>query len=920
VLVGRSGERAEIRAALDEARSGRGRAVVLRGPPGIGKTALLEDAVRDAEAFRVLRTRSTESEAGLAFAGLSDLVAPVLECLPAVPTPQRAALRAALALGPPAAPDRFAAYSAALSLIGAVAADSPVLIVLDDAHWLDAPTREALVFCARRIEDEPIAILAASRELAPERIDVPGVAELILAPLAPPADGELLQVATAGAPLAPAVAREVLAVAAGNPLAIVELPRAMSGDERAGRAALPRPLRAGEAIAGAYRRRVEGLAPGPRSALTAAAVSVDGALGPLTSALAELGLARDDLVVAEEAGFLALEDERAMLRHPVLRPVLLELSAPAERRAAHRAIAAALDPERDLEQRAWHLAEAAVGPDPDVAEALEGAAARAAGRTGYAAAAALFERAAAFAEPPERAGGDLLASAQMWFAAGDPPRAAAVVERLWEAGPAGALRTETAHFRGFLTMLSSRSDEAFSLLVREARRARPQDPGRAAQMLCDAGLTRAMAGRCRDALRCMQEAASYLPADRPPQLLGSFAAALTLSGRGREARPLFARIEGYLEAVEPLSPEGQTVVLSLTPRGWLGDFEAADRLVARWVDRARDAGCLAYLGFPQALGAEVDFRRGRWGDGLSRAHEAVRSLEETGQASPLAFALATLAQLEAGIGREEACLAHAERAMEIADELGLGSIRVYRACALALLAQGLGRPEAVLELLEPIAPYAAESGLGEPATVLWQPELVEAAVRLERTAEARRALAVLAEQAERTDGDWARAVTRRCRGLLDADFDRHFAEALRLHAGLPMPFEQARTELAYGSRLRRAGRRAEAREQLRRALAAFERLGAEPWARRAREEIAATGAGLPRRGSAPVDGLSPRERQVAMATAEGLTNREVAARFFLSEKTVERHLGSVYSKLGLRSRTELTRLIARGGPTGDQAE
>ncbi len=163
-------------------------------------------------------------------------------------------------------------------------------------------------------------------------------------------------------------------------------------------------------------------------------------------------------------------------------------------------------------------------------------------------------------------------------------------------------------------------------------------------------------------------------------------------------------------------------------------------------------------------------------------------------------------------------------------------------------------------------------------------------------------------------------MTRRCRGLLDADFDRHFAEALRLHAGLPMPFEQARTELAYGSRLRRAGRRAEAREQLRRALPAFERLGAEPWARLAREEIAATGAGLPRRGSAPADGLSPRERQVAMATAEGLTNREVAARLFLSEKTVERHLGSVYSKLGLRSRTELTRLIARGAPSGDQAE
>ena len=436
----------------------------------------------------------------------------------------------------------------------------------------------------------------------------------------------------------------------------------------------------------------------------------------------------------------------------------------------------------------------------------------------------------------------------MWFAAGDLPRAGAVVERLWEGGPVGALRTETAHLRGFLTMLSSRSDEAFTLLVREARRARPQDPGRAAQMLCDAGLTRAMAGRCYDSLRCMQEAASYLPAGRPPQLLGSFAAALTISGRAREARPLFARIETYLEAVEPLSPEGQTVVLSLTPRTWLGDFDAADRLVARWVDRAREAGCLAYIGFPQALGAEVDFRRGRWGDALARAQEAVRSLEETGQTSQLSFALVTLAQVEAGLGREEDCRAHADRAMEIAAELGLGSIPVYRGFALALLDQGLGRPEAVVELLEPIADYAAESGLREPATVLWQPELVEAAIRLGRTVEARRALAVLAEQAERTDGDWARAVTGRCRGLLDGDFDRHFSEALRLHARLPMPFEQARTELAYGSRLRRAGRRAEAREQLRRALPAFEALGAEPWARRAREEIAATGAGLPRRG------------------------------------------------------------------------
>jgi DNA-binding CsgD family transcriptional regulator len=920
VLVGRSRETAVLREALAEARRGRGRALLLRGSPGIGKTALLEDAVRGAEGFRVLRARALETESGLAFAGLSDLVRPVLECLPAVPGAQRAALRAALALGPPTVPDRFAAYAATLSLIGAVAVDSPLLIVVDDAHWLDAPSREALAFCARRIEDEPVAILAASREWPPERADLPGVDELAVGPLDAGAAEELLASTTSTAPLAPTVARQVLATAEGNPLVLVELPRAMTAEERAGRASLNRPPRAGAAIADAFRRRVEGVAPGPgRAALLLAAVSVDGALAPVAAALDDLGGGIQDLLDAEAAGFLVLEDEEVLLRHPVLRSVLLELSAPAERRDAHRALARAMDPERDLERRAWHLAEAAVGPDPEVAAALEGAAARAAERTGYAAAAALFERAAAFSEPASRAGGDLLAAAQMWFAAGDAPRAAAVADRLWERDPTGPLRAEAAHLRGFLTMLSSRADDAFALLVREARRIRPDDPAKAAQMLCDAGLTRAMAGRCRDALRCMQEAASYVPPDLAPQLAGSLAAGLTLAGRAREARPLFAVSERYLDAVEPVSPEGQTVVLSLTPLTWLGEFEVAERHLRRWLASARRAGCLAYVGFPQAFGAEIDFRRGRWRDARARALEAVRTLEETGQTSPLAFALVALAQVEAGLGREEDCRAHAERGLEIGDALGLGCMPVYRACALGLLEQGQGRPDAVVELLEPMVGYTDEQGLGEPATVMWQPDLIEAYARLGRAGEARRALAALAEQAHRTDGVWSRAAVSRCRGLLGDDFDRHFTEALRLHELTPMPFERARTELAYGSRLRRARRRAEGREQLRRALATFEELGAVPWTRRAREEVAASGAGLPRRGARPSEELSPRELQVARAAAEGLTNREAGARLFLSEKTVERHLGSVYRKLGLRSRTELARRFAERGPPGREA-
>ncbi len=580
-------------------------------------------------------------------------------------------------------------------------------------------------------------------------------------------------------------------------------------------------------------------------------------------------------------------DDAALLRHPVLRSVVLELSAPGERRDAHRRAWRG----RSTPSATWSSARGtsprpSVGPDPDVAGALEQAAGRAAGRTGYAAAAALLERAALFAEAPARSGADLLAAARMWFAAGDAPRAVAVAERLWEAEPEGPLRAEAAHLWGFLTMLSSRAEDAFVLLAREARRARAHDPAKAAQMLCDAGLANAMSGRCREALRSMQEAASYVPLDEAPQLIGSLAAGLTLAGRAREARPLFARAERYLEAVEPLSPEGQTVVLSLTPRTWLGEFDAAERHVRRWLDvgprgrvprlrrlpagvRRRDrlpARALARRASPAPSRRCAHSRR------PARRARSPSPSSRSPRSRPGSAARRTAGPTRSRPWRSGAPSAWARSGCTTPSPSGL-------------LAQGTGRPDTVVELLEPIVDYTAEQGLGEPATVMWQPELVEAYVRLGRTVDARRALATLAEQADRTGGAWSRAAASRCRGLLDDDFDRHFTEALRLHDLTPMPFERARTELAYGARLRRARRRAEGRELLRRALATFEELGAAPWARRTREEIAASGAGLPRREAPPSDELSPRELQVAVIVAEGLTNREVAARLFLSEKT-----------------------------------
>lgn len=907
--MGRARERERLRAKVAAARAGRGSALVVRGEPGIGKTALLEDLRAGANGFRVLVARGVEPESRLAYAGLSDLLRPVLDRLERIPEAQRAALRAALALGPPVVPDRFAAYAATLSLMGALADEGPVLVVVDDAHWLDVPSQEALLFCARRIADEPVAMVAASRERAPERLEAAGVEELELGGLAEGEARQLLE-RVPGEPLDPGVAARLAELGRGNPLALVELARSLSADERAGRAALPRTPPAGQAAVRAYRRRIETLDPDARRALLLAAIGDDGAPGPLLSALGEG--ARPALARAEAAGLLRLAEERVGVAHPLVRSVAIELAAPEARRAAHRALAGALDPERDAEQRAWHLAEAAVGPDEEAAAALEAAAMRAAARTGYAAAAGALERAAGLSAAPGDVTRRAIAGSQMAMGAGRTEWALALLDR---ADPAAAAPGEVAHLRGMLVMMAGGLDRAFELLVREARGVAARDPARAAAMLADAVLTRTMGGDCRTALALAREAfAIARPAPAvPPTVLSNLAGALTLRGGAREARAMLAELDRAARDVDPLSAQGQMPVVALSWRFWIDDEEAILARVDEWIARARAAGARGLLGFPLAFSCEMDFRLGRWPRARARGEEAVETLHETGQAAGLGYALSVLALTEAATGHAGATRGLVARAREHAGT-EVGAVPTYAAAALGLLALGEGDAARAAVHLGPLPRYTEDRGLLEPATVPWQPDLVEACARLGRVGDARRALATLSEQAHRTGGLWARAVTRRCRGLIDENIDRHFGEALALHERVPMPFERARTELCFGQRLRRARRRTEARAQLEGALATFEDLGAEPWARQAREEIAASGARLrPRRAGRSEEELSPRELQVATAVASGLTNREAAARLFLSEKTIERHLGSVYRKLGLRSRTELAARMAGGG-------
>jgi DNA-binding CsgD family transcriptional regulator len=474
------------------------------------------------------------------------------------------------------------------------------------------------------------------------------------------------------------------------------------------------------------------------------------------------------------------------------------------------------------------------------------------------------------------------------------------------------------HLIGRCLMWEGPVDRAGSVLVAGATAIGPTDPAAAAAMLIDAATTRGMAGDIRGMLDLARRAAraAARSGDEATVVVADamLANAVLLGGDRGGVKALIAPVRLLPPAPDPVSSDYQSVLFAAYAEFMCERLAASLRLIERLVEAARSADVGGLLPWALCIGAEIGFRAGDWPAALAGASEAVELFDEMRSGVFLSRALATRAMVLGAMGRAQEAMGDAERAMGLAEALGVGSMRLLATWVLGALALASGGAEAAVPPLESAERLSAAGGLLEPSLVMWQPDLIEAHLRCGRTGEARRVLATLSEQAFRTGGAWARAVTCRCRGMIDHDFERHFREALDLHRQTPMPFERARTELAYGARLRRARRRMDAREQLGRAFRTFEELGAAAWARQAREEIAASGLGLPGRRRRPGDELSPRELQVAVATTEGLTNREIGARLFLSEKTVERHLGSVYRKLGLRSRTELARRFAERAP------
>ncbi|MFN8603726.1 MAG: AAA family ATPase [Candidatus Binatia bacterium] len=915
VLRGRDAEAERLSALVAAADGGHGAALVLHGEAGIGKTSLLA-SVRRRHGGVTLCASATEAESRLPFAVLHALLEPLLPESEALPAPQRAALLGALALGPPEHGDRFAVCLATLSLLRAAAERASVLVAIDDVQWADRASAECLLFAARRLDGTRIAMVLARRdgERAPAGIDA--LPALRVDPVARAAARAI--VADTGLGLVTAPCDAVLDAAAGNPLALRELAASLTVEERAGHRPLPAPLRPAGRLASVLARRIERLPQGARAAMVVAAAGDGANLAEIRAACGRLGIAADALAPAQDAGLVTLGDGRVAFSHPLVRSAAYHLVArPSERRSAHHALAECSAPDR----AAWHLADASDGPDDAVARALHDAALRAVERRGYVEAAAAYERAAALSMTPRTHARRLLRASAARVSAGQLEQALACIEEASRLDAEVASDLRAQHTRAILLVGLARPGEA--LRIMDGVASAPlvvATPAVAATVGADAALAAMIDGRYREALERAERAASLLEPGSAPlvraQVLTCLAASRVYRGDAASARALQEEVAPLLDALDPLDWNVGMRTHTLAIDVWLGLDEPrrARTLAERILAHVGEAAAWTARANPLSFAVRAAFDAGDWDEAARLADETVLVAEESGSTDALQRGLHARARLAAARGDEVLARADLDRAGTLVAQAAPGTAEVSQRAAEGFLALCFGRARAAVEVLAPLPTRIAdEIGLVHATVIPWRPDLVEACVLVGRVDEARTVAAGLAEEAERSDRDAARALAARCAGLVAADGgERELEAALALHGTSAWPFDRARTLLVLGERLHRARRRSRARRVLEEAQAIFAALGAEPW--RARTETLLGAASPARRaGGTSDDALTAQERRVAAVVATGRTVREAALELRVSPKTVDSHLRQVYAKLGIRSRAELALLAAERG-------
>jgi DNA-binding CsgD family transcriptional regulator len=909
-LRGRSEECRALDRLLDEARNGRSSALVIRGEAGVGKTALLDYLGERASECAVARIGGVESEMSFAFAGLLQLTgSSMLENVEHLATPQRDALRRAFGLMDGPAPELFLVSLGALSLLSRVAEERTLVCLIDDAQWVDRESVSALSFVARRLAADRIAMLFALRNPSAKQ-ELDGLPELGLGGLGD-ADARLLLETVAPATLDDQVRDRIVAEARGNPLALLELPRELdAADSRP-----PRTGRVSDQIEQMFVGRVRALPPETQRALLVAAAEPVGDPTVIREAVAALGGDPDDLLAAEDADLVEL-GPRLRFRHPLVRSAAYAASTPHERRRAHGALAEATDPERDPDRRAWHRAQAADGSDEAVASELEQSAARAQARGGVAAAATFLERAADLSPDASRRGERALAAARLKLQAGANDEAQRLLT-VAEGSPLDEVdRAYIERLRAQIAFVRVRGGETPHLLSAAAKRLERLDPELARETHLEALWAAVGSRRFAEADGVVEAAAAVVRTGqkwvRAVDLL--LAAAVARVTEGYEpARPMIARALATFRAEGFSQSLGADRIVG--PRSWLACQLAMDVWDdAAWTDIAielsrvaREQGRLAILPSALTYAAAHELFFGELGVAEQLVGEA-ELINAAIRGDPLTdFSI----MLPAWRGERERTLELRASLIDAATARGEGFSVEVAEWAAAVLHNGRG------EYAE--AQAAAErayvhDGLGFGVWVL--PELIEAAVRSGDQPAAELALGRLVERSHASPSSWARGVEAAARALLaqGSEAEEHYVEAIDQLRRSGAAVAQARAELTYGEWLRREGRRVDARARLKASYTAFEAVGANAFAERARRELLATGETVRTRTDDTRGDLTPQEAQIARLASERLTNPEIAAQLYISHRTVEYHLRKVFLKLGVSSRRELGEALRPGGP------
>jgi DNA-binding CsgD family transcriptional regulator len=908
VLYGRGAECAALDRLLSAARDRQSSALVVRGEPGVGKSALLEHAAARADGMAVLRAVGIEAEVELPFAGLHQLLRPVLAHIASLPGPQSAALSAAVGLGA-GEHDRFLVSAGVLSLLADVAESQPVLVIVDDSHWLDRASADALVFSARRLRAEGVVVLFGAREGVERRFSAGGVPELILTGLPPDAAGRLLDQLLPAA--TPADVRDHLVeVTGGNPLALSELPSALEQTHLTGREPLPDPLPVSDAVKRAFLQRVDRLPDDAQLLLLVAAAEDLGEADVIVRAAAAIGCTAGAFPAAEAAGLLRVDGTRVEFRHPLVRSAVYQNANTLQRRRVHAALADALSDPVNMDRKAWHQAAAANGLDEGAATALEQSAQRARARSGYAAAAAALDRAADLTPDVAPRARRLIAAATAAWSAGLLERVGALLDQAAPLVHDDRTSAEVEFLRGLRERADGTTGAAYDIFLRGAQTVASSDPQRAVAMLGAAGLA-AWNRNDRDGL--LHVAGRIRTLDFDDEGPGGLAARVVL-GLASLAQDDAARaVSSIIGAMTSAASSGGPYELALVGAGasFIGDDAASLRLFGQAAARARTQGEVAVLVNLLAPYAAAEAWTGRIRSAMALATEGLELAQQTGHETYLAVYWAVLAWMRALSGEGDESRRLAAQAMQSGLEHEFSPTAATAAWALGLLALGAGRPDEALTQLNDLA--RREGLVGHPATALFATgDIVEAAVRAGDVDTARAATHALERWATGARPAWALGVAACCRALLSGDdgMDEHFREALHHHAHGTRPFEHGRTLLLYGEALRRRRRRMDARQHLRAALEIFERMGAVPWEQRARAELRASGETIRGRDPGTLDYLTPQELQIVQIVRTGATNKQIAAQLYLSPRTIDYHLRKVFVKLGLSSRTELIRLEA----------